>query len=232
MANKQGASLMARLFGLIPTATLACGIATAQAAPIPAATLDETPVQTTTASAPSQQNITVAGGCFWGVQAVFQHMKGVTKAVSGYAGGKADTAHYDLVSRGTTGHAEAVQVTYDPAQVTLGQVLQVFFSVAHDPTQMNRQGPDHGTQYRSAIFYASPEQQKIVAAYIGQLDSAKVFSAPIATVVEPLQAFYPAEDYHQDYARLNPGNTYIVINDTPKVAALKQLYPTYYRDYP
>jgi peptide-methionine (S)-S-oxide reductase len=152
----------------------------------------------------------------------------VTKAVSGYAGGNASTASYETVSSGTTGHAESVQVTYDPSQVTLGQILKVYFSVAHDPTELNRQGPDHGTQYRSAIFFGSPEQQKIAAAYIAQLDQAKTFSGPIVTKLEPLQAFYPAEGYHQDYARLHPTNAYIATNDLPKVVALEKQYPQLY----
>jgi peptide-methionine (S)-S-oxide reductase len=220
---RKGGSLMAKLFGMVPVATLACGIATAHATPLPDPTFD-TPLTKVSSS----DNITLAGGCFWGVQAVFQHMKGVTKAVSGYAGGNASTASYETVSSGTTGHAESVQVTYDPSQVTLGQILKVYFSVAHDPTELNRQGPDHGTQYRSAIFFGSPEQQKIAAAYIAQLDQAKTFSGPIVTKLEPLQAFYPAEGYHQDYARLHPTNAYIATNDLPKVVALEKQYPQLY----
>jgi peptide-methionine (S)-S-oxide reductase len=225
MFFNKGGSLMAKIFGMIPVATLACGIATAHAAPLPDPILD-TPL----AQNAAPQSITVAGGCFWGVQAVFQHVKGVTKAVSGYAGGAADTANYETVSSGRTGHAESVQVTYDPSQVTLGQILKVYFSVAHDPTELNRQGPDHGTQYRSEIFFSSPEQEKIANAYIAQLQQAKVFSDPIVTKVEALQAFYPAEDYHQDYARLHPDNMYIAINDLPKVAALQKQYPQLYRE--
>jgi peptide-methionine (S)-S-oxide reductase len=220
MFFRKGGSLMAKLLGMVPVATLACGIANANATALPDPALD-TPL----AHASSAENITLAGGCFWGVQAVFQHMKGVTKAVSGYAGGAANTAHYDMVSNGTTGHAESVQVTYDPSQITLGQILKVYFAVAHDPTELNRQGPDHGTQYRSAIFYASPEQEKIASAYIEQLQQAKIFDGPIVTRLEPLQAFYPAEDYHQDYARLHPDSPYIAINDLPKVAALQKQYP-------
>lgn len=212
-----------KILGLVPTAALACGISGAQAASLPDPAFDA-PLATHA----SEQAIVVAGGCFWGVQAVFQHVKGVKQAISGYAGGTAATAHYDTVSSGTTGHAEAVKVTYDPSQITPGKLLKVFFSVAHDPTELNRQGPDHGTQYRSAIFFTSPEQQKIAEAYIAQLDKAKVFSNPIVTKVGPLEAFYAAEDYHQDYATLNPDNPYIVINDLPKVANLEKEFPDLY----
>lgn len=177
---------------------------------------------------PKMEKVVLAGGCFWGVQAVFQHLKGVTSAVSGYAGGPADKAAYDLVSNGDTGHAESVEVTYDASQVTLGTILKVYFSVAHDPTELNRQGPDTGTQYRSEIFYTTPEQQKIAADYITQLGEAKMFSGPIVTRVDELKGFYPAEDYHQNYATLHPDNTYIVINDLPKVANLQKYYPDLY----
>jgi peptide-methionine (S)-S-oxide reductase len=171
-----------------------------------------------------------AGGCFWGVEAVFQHVRGVTAATSGYAGGSAGTAHYDAVSTGATGHAESVQVTFDPSQVSYGELLQVFFSVAHDPTELNRQGPDEGTQYRSAVFFTSPDQKRVTDAYVAQLDRARVFHEPIVTQVAPLQAFYPAEDYHQDYAARHPDNLYIVINDVPKVAHLRQMFPALYRN--
>jgi peptide-methionine (S)-S-oxide reductase len=167
----------------------------------------------------------VAGGCFWGIEAVFDNVKGVTDAVSGYAGGNQATAHYEIVSTGTTGHAESVQITYDPSQVSYGQLLKIYFSVAHDPTQLNRQGPDEGTQYRSEIFYMNDEQKKIAEAYIQQLNAAKVFGKPIVTKVEPLKEFYRAEDYHQDYAVKNPNQAYIVYNDLPKVAHLRQEYP-------
>ncbi|TMH30648.1 MAG: peptide-methionine (S)-S-oxide reductase MsrA [Betaproteobacteria bacterium] len=180
------------------------------------------------ASTPAKATAVFAGGCFWGVDAVFKHVKGVTSATSGYAGGAAATAHYEIVGSGQTGHAEAVEVNYDPRQITYGQLLRVFFSVAHDPTQLNRQGPDVGTQYRSVIFYANPEQQRIAQAYIAQLDGAKVFSKPIVTEVAPIKAFYPAEGYHQNYLALHPGNPYIVYNDLPKLAALKSQYPELY----
>jgi peptide-methionine (S)-S-oxide reductase len=169
-----------------------------------------------------------AGGCFWGVEAVFKHVKGVTSAVSGYAGGSAKTAHYEIIGMGLTGHAESVQVTYDPSQISYGQLLRVFFSVAHDPTQLNRQGPDVGTQYRSAIFYADPEQQRIAQAYIDQLSKAKAFARPIVTQLTPLNAFYPAEDYHQDYLAKHPESMYIVINDMPKLNNLRQEFPQIY----
>jgi peptide-methionine (S)-S-oxide reductase len=178
------------------------------------------------AAARGQETAVVAGGCFWGIQAVFEHLKGVIHATSGYSGGAANTAQYEKVCSGRTGHAEAVQVVFDPSQISFGQILKIFFSVAHDPTELNRQGPDVGTQYRSAIFYASDEQKKIAEAYVKQLDEAKVFSGPIMTQIVPLDAFYAAEEYHQGYAETHPENMYIVINDLPKVANLKKQYPS------
>lgn len=182
------------------------------------------------ASTPSRQTAVLAGGCFWGVQAVFQHVKGVIKATSGYAGGTADTAEYETVSSGRTGHAESVRIEYDPAQVSYGQLLRVYFAAAHDPTQLNRQGPDTGTQYRSAIFFASADQQRIAKAYIDQLQAAGVFGRPIVTQVVPLQGFFPAEAYHQDYLKKHPNNLYIVINDLPKLEQLKRQLPELYVD--
>lgn len=184
-----------------------------------------------TASASSETAV-LAGGCFWGVQGVFQHVDGVTAAVSGYAGGAADTAHYEMTSTGTTGHAESVKITFDPHRVTYGHLLQIYFSVAHDPTELNRQGPDTGTQYRSAIFPQNPEQARVAAAYIAQLNQTKAFSAPIVTTVEPNKQFYPAEAYHQNYLTLHPNQPYIAINDLPKVQALEQLFPDRYRSSP
>jgi peptide-methionine (S)-S-oxide reductase len=184
------------------------------------------------AAAPGSEQVVVAGGCFWGVQGVFQHVKGVTQAVSGYSGGDANTAQYETVSSGWTGHAESVQVTYDPSQITLGHLLQVYFSVALDPTQVNRQGPDSGTQYRSAIFAAGDTQSSIAKDYIAQLDKAGVYARPIATKVETFKAFYPAEGYHQNYATIHPDSMYIAINDLPKIAHLKALFPDVYRDKP
>jgi peptide-methionine (S)-S-oxide reductase len=166
-----------------------------------------------------------AGGCFWGVEAVFDAVKGVSTAVSGYAGGSKANAHYEIVSTGTTGHAESVQVTYDPSQISFGQLLKVYFSVAHDPTELNRQGPDEGTQYRSEIFYANDEQKRIAEAYIQQLNAAKVFRSPIVTKVAPLQAFYPAEDYHQHFVARNPHQPYVAQNDVPKLARLHEELP-------
>lgn len=180
------------------------------------------------ATAAGPQKIVFAGGCFWGVQSVFQHVKGVVKATSGYAGDKKYLANYATVSSGDTGHAESVEVVYDPSQVTYGQLLRIFFSVVHDPTQLNQQGPDTGPQYRSVIFYASPEQQRVAAAFISQLDQAKIFSAPIVTTLEPLEGFYVAEEYHQDYAQRHPRDMYIVLNDRPKVANLKRHFPEFY----
>jgi peptide-methionine (S)-S-oxide reductase len=178
------------------------------------------------------QTAVLAGGCFWGVQAVFQHTNGVTKAVSGYSGGSKETAQYETVSSGRTGHAEAVEVTFDPKRVSYGKILQIVFSVVHDPTQLNRQGPDVGPQYRSAIFAATPEQQRIAEAYVAQLAKAGVYKRPIVTRIGALDAFYPAEDYHQDYATLHPMQPYIYINDRPKVENLKRLFVDVYRDKP
>jgi peptide-methionine (S)-S-oxide reductase len=181
-------------------------------------------------TAQNEQTAVLAGGCFWGVASVFEHVKGVKNVVAGYSGGGASTAHYDQVSDGDTGHAESVKVQFDPAQVSYGQLLQVFFSVALDPTELNRQGPDSGTQYRSVIFYGSDEQKKIATTYIAQLTTAKSFSAPIVTQVVPLQAFYPAEAYHQHYASMHPDDLYIVYNDAPKVVHLKQQFPSLYQE--
>lgn len=182
------------------------------------------------ASVAGEDTAVFAGGCFWGIEAVFEHVKGVKSAVSGYAGGDVAKPSYEMVSTGDTGHAESVQVIYDPAQVSYGKLLQIFFSVAHDPTQLNRQGPDHGTQYRSAIFYNSAQQQQAAEGYIKQLTAAKTFSRPIVTQVSKLRAFYPAEEYHQDYLAHHPNQLYIVINDKPKVAALKREFSDIYRD--
>ena len=180
-------------------------------------------------AAPGLQTIALAGGCFWGIEAVFEHIKGVTDAVSGYAGGTKEQADYETVSTGTTGHAESVKVTFDPTKVSLEKLLQVFFSVATDPTQLNRQGPDVGPQYRSVIFFADEEQARIARAYIDQLTKAKVYPRPIVTQVVKLQGFYPAEDYHQNFAERNPTYPYIVYNDAPKVANLKKQFPDLYR---
>jgi peptide-methionine (S)-S-oxide reductase len=198
------------------------GAATSIMAPAP--NVDEP----TSASAP--ETAVLAGGCFWGVQGVFAHVKGVSQAESGYAGGDAATAHYETVSTGSTGHAESVRITYDPSQVTYGQLLQIYFSVAQDPTELNRQGPDVGTQYRSAIFAQDATQQRVAQSYIAQLTEAAVFPGPIVTsVVPPRAAFFPAEGYHQDFFNLNPSNAYIVANDVPKVDGLRQLFPALYR---
>ncbi len=180
------------------------------------------------AATKSEQSVVVAGGCFWGIQAVFQHVRGVVSATSGYAGGNAKSAEYELVSTGETGHAESVKIVYDPSQITYGQLLRVFFSVAHNPTQLNRQGPDEGSQYRSVVFYSSDEQRRIAEAYIAQLDKAKAFPRPIVTQVAPLKGFYAAEAYHQNYAANYPNNPYIVYNDAPKVAHLRQQFPELY----
>ncbi|HXN70725.1 MAG TPA: peptide-methionine (S)-S-oxide reductase MsrA [Bradyrhizobium sp.] len=178
------------------------------------------------------QTAVIAGGCFWGVQGVFQHTAGVVNAVSGYAGGSKATADYRTVSTGSTGHAESVEIKFDPKKISYGKILQIFFSVAHDPTQLNRQGPDSGTQYRSAIFTTSDEQKKVVDAYIAQLNAAKVYGKPIVTKVGPLEAFYPAEAYHQDYLTLHPTQPYIAYNDLPKVDNLKKLFADNYLEKP
>ncbi|WP_338723567.1 peptide-methionine (S)-S-oxide reductase MsrA [Devosia sp. XK-2] len=173
-----------------------------------------------------------AGGCFWGVQGVFQRVKGVVNAVSGYSGGAAETATYDLTSRGNTGHAETVEITYDPSVVSFGELMHVYFSVAHNPTQLNYQGPDHGTQYRSTIFTLNQDQARVAQAYIDQLDAANLFEGPIVTTLEPFEAFYPAEQYHQDFLTLNPSWPYIVIHDLPKIAALEEIFPDKFRADP
>jgi peptide-methionine (S)-S-oxide reductase len=181
------------------------------------------------ASTPGKQTAVVAGGCFWGIQAVFQHVKGVKEATSGYSGGSVGSPDYEEVSSGNTGHAESVKITFDPSQVSYGQLLKVFFSVAHDPTQLNRQGPDTGSQYRSVIFYGNEEQQRIAQAYIAQLEQGKLFQAPIVTQVVQLKTFYVAEAYHQNYAMLHPDNPYIAINDAPKVQHLRLQLPDLYK---
>jgi peptide-methionine (S)-S-oxide reductase len=178
------------------------------------------------------QTVVVAGGCFWGVQGVFQHTAGVVNAVSGYAGGNKSTADYNMVSTGTTGHAESVEVKYDPAKISYGKILQIFFSVVHDPTQLNRQGPDSGSQYRSAVFTTTDEQKKVTDAYIAQLNAAKVYKKPIVTKVGPLEGFYPAEAYHQDYLTLHPTQPYIAYNDIPKVENLKKIFAENYIEKP
>jgi peptide-methionine (S)-S-oxide reductase len=217
------------LFGTFVTAlgvVLATAIQTDvafAASPLPAPVVD-----TPAASVQGPQTAVFAGGCFWGVEAVFRHVKGVSKAVSGYAGGSAKTADYERVSTGSTGHAEAVEVTYDPAQVSYGALLRIFFSVAHDPTQLNRQGPDYGTQYRSAIFFTNDEQKRVAQGYIEQLGQAKAYPSAIVTQVVPLPAFYPAEAYHQNYLALHPTQPYIVMHDLPKLAQLKQQFPDRY----
>jgi peptide-methionine (S)-S-oxide reductase len=215
------------MFGFAAVALLALGltlVARTEGVTLPPPAVD---APLAAPGAPSRTAV-LSGGCFWGVQAVYQHVRGVTKAISGYAGGSASTAQYEVVSTGRTGHAESVQIAYDPARVTYGQLLRVFFSVAHDPTTLNRQGPDEGTQYRSAIFFQDADQERIARAYIAELDQAHVFKHPIVTDVTKLPAFYEAEDYHQDYATLHPHDPYIMVNDAPKVANLRALFPDLY----
>ena len=195
--------------------------------PIPAAVLD-----IPAAEATGPQVAVVAGGCFWGLQGMFEHVRGVTRVVAGYSGGEKATAHYEMVGSERTGHAESVEITFDPKQISYGQLLRLFFSVAHDPTELNRQGPDSGPSYRSEIFYGSPTQERVARAYVEQLSKAGVFGSPIVTRIEALKAFYPAEDYHQDYLIHNPHHPYIVFNDLPKIDALKRVYPELYRPAP
>jgi peptide-methionine (S)-S-oxide reductase len=212
------------MLAMLPLAlAIACGNAGATV-PVP-----DPNENATLASAPARDTAVFAGGCFWGVQAVFEHVKGVISSTSGYAGGEAKTADYETVSSGATGHAESVQVIYDPSKITYGELLKVFFSVAHNPTELNYQGPDHGTQYRSAIFTMNAEQAKLAKAYIAQLTAAKVFPAPIVTEVAQLKKFYAAEDYHQGYLDKHPDQPYIVYNDIPKVQALKAEFPSLYK---
>jgi peptide-methionine (S)-S-oxide reductase len=205
---------------------LGSSAAAEQAVAIPAPAVDSPK------AAGALQTAVLAGGCFWGVQGVYEHLNGVRRVVAGYSGGQRSTARYEIVGQGDSGHAESVQITYDPQEVTYGEILQVFFSVVHDPTQLNRQGPDTGPQYRSVIFYADESQKKIAAAYVAQLDKAGVFHAPIVTHVDALRGFYEAEGYHQDYLLHNPNNPYIAYNDLPKIRELQKLFPDRYRDSP
>ena len=222
-------SLLSRCAGACALAALAGGLVQAVSAATQEVVVPVTIVGDSKGAAPMQTAV-LAGGCFWGVEGVFEHVKGVRKVVSGYAGGAARDADYDVVSSGRTGHAESVQVTFDPRQISYGEILRVFFSVAHDPTQLNRQGPDTGTQYRSAIFYADEAQKEVATRYIAQLEQSGRYRGRIVTRVDPLAGFYPAEPYHQDFIEQNPRNPYVVINDMPKLRELRQLYPSLYRE--
>ena len=232
-AGVEGAARRTVLQGVLAvlTAVPLAGLGTRQAAAAEQAVVIPAPAADAVPDG-GLQGAVLAGGCFWGVQAVYQHTKGVTNAVSGYAGGQKDTARYEMVGTGRTGHAESVSITFDPQQISYGKILQIYFSVAHNPTELNRQGPDFGTQYRSAIFYADDEQKRIASAYIAQLQQAHVFGGPIVTKLEPLSGFYPAEDYHQDFLVLHPTYPYIVFNDLPKLDNLKRLFPDSYRETP
>jgi peptide-methionine (S)-S-oxide reductase len=225
-----GGSKFVRDLGIFLVLLCVAAVVYSRAATAPVAlpnpAVDDTP------AASGQQTAVLAGGCFWGIQAVFEHVKGVVSVSAGYSGGAAGTANYETVSEGTSGHAESVEITYDPARISYGQLLKVFFSVAHDPTELNRQGPDTGTQYRSAIFYGNENQQRIARAYIDQLNGAKVFPQRIVTQVTPLKGFYRAEAYHQDYLIHHPDNPYIMINDVPKIAHLHQQLPDLYVEKP
>jgi len=223
MKGKWMLRLLIRLSSILCLATTIACHASSAAVKLPDPAVDDAQ-----GKAKGAQTVVFAGGCFWGIQAVFEHVKGVTSATAGYSGGTANTAQYEVVSSGTTGHAESVRVVYDPAQVSFGKLLKIFFSVAHNPTELNRQGPDEGTQYRSVIFFASEDQGRVAQAYIDQLNHAKVFGQPIVTQLVALQAFYPAEAYHQDYAEHHPDEPYIAINDLPKVEHLKQMFPELY----
>ena len=223
--------------GSMQVVVMAALLAGLVGAPAPAAAAESAvvipaPVLDTPRAAGPLQTAVLAGGCFWGVQGVYEHVRGVRKVLAGYSGGDKATADYEAVSRGGTGHAESVEIRFDPKQISYGELLRIYFSVVHDPTQLDRQGPDSGTQYRSSIFYASESQRKIAQAYIAQLERAKVFGRPIVTRVDPLQGFYAAEDYHQDFLQRNPDHPYIVINDLPKIENLRRVFPASYRELP
>ncbi len=228
-SHLRSALLVTALLTAVGASMTIPGSAAEPAHVIPAPAVDERAAAGVQAAS---ETAVLAGGCFWGVQGVFQHVRGVSSAVSGYAGGDKSTAHYDMVGSGGTGHAESVRITFDPRKISYGRILQIYFSVAHDPTQLNRQGPDVGTQYRSAVFPLSAEQARVAKAYIGQLNQARVYDAAIVTKIEPNRDFYAAEDYHQDYLTLHPAQPYIVYNDLPKIEDLKRLFPDAYRADP
>ncbi len=221
-----GGVALALLGAVLGYQILSSALASEEAVVVPAPAVDNPK-----ASGPPQTAV-VAGGCFWGVHGVYQHVRGTRQVLSGYSGGTKATADYETVSGGASGHAESVEIRFDPEELSYGEILQIFFSVAHDPTQLNRQGPDVGTQYRSAIFYADESQKRIAEAYVAQLDRAKAFRRPIVTKLERLTAFYPAEAYHQDFLLRNPSYPYIVVNDLPKIASLKSVFPALYREQP
>jgi peptide-methionine (S)-S-oxide reductase len=226
-ADRRASLLLLATAGLAALSVACAPHARAASAPLPAPAVDEP-----ASPGGRMETIVLSGGCFWGVQGVFEHVKGVKRVVSGYAGGPSALAHYEIVSTGTTGHAESVQITFDPRQISYGEILRIFFSVATDPTQVNQQFPDHGPQYRSEIFYGSPAQKRVAEAYIRQLDSAHVFARPIATRVDPAKGFYAAEAYHQDFLVKHPDQPYIAAWDMPKIAALQQAFPARFRSDP
>ncbi|MGB8699215.1 MAG: peptide-methionine (S)-S-oxide reductase MsrA [Thermosynechococcaceae cyanobacterium] len=233
MSNHRFSIPRPMLYGSLAALAIAIalvGNATRHSASVAAAQFPNPSADIAVATAPGEQTAILAGGCFWGMEAVFEHLKGVSDVVSGFAGGSAETAHYGTVSSGQTGHAEAVKITYDSAKISYGQLLKVYFSVAHDPTQVNRQGPDTGTQYRSAIFFTNTDQQRVAQGYIQQLNQAHVFSQPIATQVTAFKAFYPAEDYHQNFIDRNPNYPYVVVHDLPKLKQLRAEFPTLYQN--
>jgi len=232
LRSPRGTSIYALLGAIALTAIFAVAKTSLTQAAEPAVVIPTPALDMPASPNGEPQTIVLAGGCFWGVQGVFEHTKGVIQAVSGYSGGTKETAHYEMVGTEKTGHAESVRVTYDPKQISYGKVLQIYFSVAHNPTELNYQGPDSGPSYRSAIFYANDEQKRVAKAYIAQLDQARVFPTAIVTRLEQLTGFYPAETYHQDFLVLHPAYPYIVFNDLPKVENLKRLFPDYYRETP
>jgi peptide-methionine (S)-S-oxide reductase len=231
VASLRKRSSLAKVAGVVALAVGAIALQRVAVSAEPA-TQVPAPVQDEKVAATHSETAVFAGGCFWGVQGVFEHVRGVKQVAAGYSGGAASTAQYETVSGGDTGHAESVQITYDPTQITYGRLLQIFFSVAHNPTELDYQGPDHGTQYRSAVFPVNPEQKMVAQAYIAQLDKAHVFSQPVVTRVENFKGFYPAENYHQNFLALHPDYPYIAINDLPKVTDLKKMYPDLYRNDP
>jgi peptide-methionine (S)-S-oxide reductase len=220
------------LTSLAALALAGCGFSNLAGADALNKTIPAPALDTPAAEAQGSETAVLAGGCFWGLQGMFEHVQGVKKVVAGYSGGAKETAHYEMVGTERTGHAESVEITFDPKKVTYGQLLQLYFSVAHDPTELNRQGPDSGPSYRSEIFFETPTQERVARAYVAQLSKDKVFGEPIVTKIEPLKGFYVAEDYHQDFLIHNPTYPYIMINDIPKVTALKRVYPALYADKP
>lgn len=221
---------MRRISPLLALVLVACGVSRLAGADAINRVIPASAVDTPASEVAGRETAVLAGGCFWGMQGMFEHVRGVTKVVAGYSGGTQETAHYSMVSTERTGHAESIEITFDPKQVSYGQILRLYFSVAHDPTELNRQGPDSGPSYRSEIFFESPTQERIARAYVAQLAKDKIFGGPVVTRIEPMKGFFPAEEEHQDFLIHNPNYPYIVINDLPKIDALKRVYPSFYRE--